>query len=247
MKLLVEKGGRKLLINEALMKDEMNTDLGIIKKEDVINTPIGGKVVTHTGTEFRVLQPSFYDYFEALERGPQIITLKDCGLISAYTGLCSGMRVLDAGVGSGALTAYLANIIKPKGKVFAYEVREDFLKLGKRNIERFGLTDSVEFRNKSVYEGIDEVNLDLVTLDLPEPWRALPHVEKALKPGGYLVCYLPTITQVVALSEGLKKTSIAQLRVAEVLERAWRIEGQVIRPESLMLGHTGFLVFCRKQ
>jgi tRNA (adenine57-N1/adenine58-N1)-methyltransferase len=235
-----------MLIDETKLNEDLNTNLGIIKKQDLITAPAGAKLKTHTNNELTVLEPSFYDLFEMIQRGPQIITLKDAGIISAYTGVSPGMRIVDAGLGSGALTCYLANLVKPTGKVYAYELRDEFIKTAQSNIELFKLKNYVEVKNKSVYDGIDERDIDLVTLDLPEPWKAVGAVNKSLKTGGYLVSYVPTITQVSALSESLAKENLKQLKVIQVTENPWIVDNRVIRPENVTLTFTGFLLFARK-
>jgi len=245
MKLLLSDK-RKLIINEKDLKDDLNTDVGLIKKTDLTLSKPGAKIKTHLGAEFTVLDPSFNDLFESLQRGPQIITLKDAGLISAYTGISSGSRVIDAGLGSGALACYLANLVKPNGLVYAYELRDDFIKIARENIDMFGLNKFVNIRNKDIYSGIDERDVDVITLDLPEPWKVIKSAEKALKTGGYLVSYLPTITQVGLLSDELKNSVIRQLKVIELIERPWKVQGKVMRPENLILGHTGFILIARK-
>lgn len=246
MKLLIDEFGRKILFDENKFPQEMNTDLGIIKKSDVLAASPGAKIKTHKGRELLVVEPTFIDLFENIQRGPQIITVKDAAMIASYANISSNSRVVEAGTGSGALTCFLANLVRPNGKVFTYEIREDFIKIAKENIKMFGLENFVEIRNRSVYEGIIEENIDAVTLDIPEPWRVIPSAEKALKMNGTFVSYLPTITQVSALCEFLNKSKLRVFKVCEILERDWKVRGRIIRPENLMLGHTGFLVFARK-
>ncbi len=193
-----------------------------------------------------MMEKGFTDYFKQMKRGPQIITLKDAGIISAYTGLCSGMKVLDAGIGSGALTAYMANIVKPKGKVYAYDIRKDFIKIAETNLKKMKLLKYVTIKNKNVYKGIDEKVLDVITLDLSEPWKALKHAKKALKTGGFLVCYLPTITQASRLCKELQTAGMTLIKATKVIEHPWIIKGRIVRPETMIIGHTGFLIFARK-
>jgi len=242
-KLLISEKGKKLIVKG---DKDINTDKGIIRKDDIKKAKIGEHISTHKGEKYIVLKPNFVDYYEKMKRGPQIIMLKDAGIISAYTGLCSGMIVLDAGIGSGALTAYMANLVKPKGKVYAYEVRNDFIKIAKENLKKMGLLKYVVIKKKDVCESIDEKVLDLVTLDIPEPRKALKHVERALKPGGFLVCYLPTIMQVSATCNELENTKMKIVKIIEIIERPWIVKEKAVRPKTMILGHTGFLIFARK-
>jgi len=186
----------------------------------------------------------FPDLLKRAKRGPQVTLLKDAALIAAYSGLESGHRVVDAGTGSGWLAAYLAKIVAPRGKVITYERRPEFVKIAKENFKLFNVKN-IKIKMKDIYGGIDEKNLDLITLDLKEPWKVILHAKRALKLGGYLVSYSPQITQVIQFVNSLGEHFEVE-RAIEVLERRWKISGQVARPEFKMLGHTGFLVFARK-
>lgn len=192
------------------------------------------------------MKSKFTDLLKKAKRGPQVILLKDAALMAAYSGLESGDKVVDAGAGSGWLASYLARIVAPKGKVVTYERRKEFINIAKENFKLFNLTN-IKIKNKDIYEGISERNLDLITLDLQEPWRLIPHAEKALRQGGYLAVYSPQITQVIEFANKLGKSKLRIEKVVEVLERSWKVEGKVARPEFHMLGHTGFLTFARKQ
>ncbi len=166
---------------------------------------------------------------------------KDIGIILSNTDIDKNSKVLDAGSGCGILTANLAKFVK---RVYSYDIRKDFLEIAKHNIKLFGLKN-VTFRNKDVYKGISEKNLDLITLDLKEPWRVLKHAKKALKKNGQLVAYVPNVTQIIELNKKLDKNFKLEF-VKEVIERNWIIEEKRLRPENIIIGHTGFLVFIRK-
>jgi tRNA (adenine57-N1/adenine58-N1)-methyltransferase len=161
-------------------------------------------------------------------------------MIAACTGIKSGSKVVDAGVGSGLLSMYLAHIVAPE-KLVAYEVREDFAEIAKTNFARFGF-ENIEVRLQSVYEGIKEKKLDLVSLDLPEPWLAVPAAKKALRVGGYISSYSPSIEQnkkfVDALGEDFTQETF------ETMYRSWKMDS--VRPDSRMIGHTGFITIARK-
>jgi len=176
-----------------------------------------------------------------IKRGPAIMIAKDIGEILANTDINKDSKVLDAGSGCGVLTANLARFVN---KVYSYDIRKDFLEIAKHNVKLFGL-ENVTFRNKDIYNGISEKNLDLITLDLKEPWKVLKHAKKALKKNGQLVAYLPNITQVIELNKKLDKNFRLE-SVKEVIERNWIVEEKRLRPENMIIGHTGFLVFIRK-
>jgi tRNA (adenine57-N1/adenine58-N1)-methyltransferase len=150
---------------------------------------------------------------------------------------------VDAGAGSGALACFLGNIVK---EVITYEIREDFIKIVKKNIDFLNLKN-VKIKNKNIYEGITEKNVDLVTLDLPEPWKALNPAEKALKVGGFLVSYSPSIPQVMDFVDNVRKNkNFAYLKTSEIIEREWDVDERKVRPRSQAIGHSGFLSFVRK-
>lgn len=165
---------------------------------------------------------------------------KDIGIIIANTGINKDSIVLDAGTGCGVLASFLAKLVK---KAITYEKNEGFYNLSKKNFEFLNIKN-IEQKNADIYEGISEKDLDLIVLDLPEPWRVLDHASKALKSGCFLVSYLPTITQVKSVVEQSK--SFFHHKTIEILEREWHIDGERVRPKNQMLGHTGFLVFLRK-
>ncbi|MBN2457924.1 methyltransferase domain-containing protein [Candidatus Woesearchaeota archaeon] len=223
--------------------DDIHTKYGCIKKEAIESTSPGDAVMTGTGKEMMVSAAGFPDHFRKLRRNAQIIIAKDMGAIVAETGLNSKSVVLDSGSGSGGSTCFLAHIVK---KVYSYEIRPDFIETVKKNIAFLGLKNVV-LKNRDIYDGISEKNLDAVILDLPEPWRAVPHAVAALKHGGYLVSYSPNITQAKRMVEAVLDTDeLLYKRTIEIIEREWEIDRLRARPKFQMLGHTGFLSFSRK-
>ncbi|MBI2668984.1 methyltransferase domain-containing protein [Candidatus Woesearchaeota archaeon] len=236
--LLHHKTGKKFLVKDASL--DYHTEFGSILSAELKSKK--AVVESNRGEAFSVLTPSFTDLWEQLQRGPQVIVQKDIGLILAKTGANGSFRVVDAGGGSGSLCFSLANVCK---EVTVYEVNQDHYKLLVKNKELFGMKN-VHLKQKSIYEEIEEKELDLITLDLPEPWKAMLHVEKALKSGGFLVVYAPQLTQVQQFYSSVRGTGIKILETVELLERQWKVEERILRPEHEMLGHTGFLVLGRK-
>ena len=236
MKVLIDKFGKKIYVEK---EKDIHTHLGFIEKQKLEH----GKIIeTNTGEKFIVLNPNFVDKFDTLERGPQIITLKDAGIISAFTGISSGSKVLEAGSGSGALTCYLANLVKPNGKIYSYEKRKDFLEIAKRNVQNFNLSEWVEFKNQSTHDSIEEKNLDVVILDMPDPWNSIKNAEESIKTGGYLVCYLPNLSQVKELLKKSKETQFKLIKIADVNLKESK-ENFRFKPK---IKHTAYLVFMRK-
>ncbi len=238
-KVLVEKAtGKKFFVKDS--NEDYHTPSGLISRKDLQSGK--NEITSSSGREFYVLNPFFADLWANLQRGPQVMVQKDIGLIIAKTGLTKNWTVLDAGGGSGSLCFSLANVCK---KVIVYEHNPEHYAILMKNKEMLGMKNVV-LKKEDVYQGIVEKNIDLITLDLPEPWRVLTSAGKALVPGGFLVVYLPNLIQVHEFIQSVKGTTITVLETIELLERKWKIEDKIMRPEFQMLGHTGFLTFCRK-
>jgi len=175
-----------------------------------------------------------------------VIYPKDLGPILVLADVFPGAKVLESGVGSGALTMALLRAIGPTGHVTGYEIREDFAKRARQNVDGFlGSDMPLDIEIRDVYEGIAVDDLDRILLDLPEPWRVVKHAEQALHAGGILLAYLPTIGQVARLREELEDSGFGMAQTLEVLHRTWHIEGQSVRPDHRMVAHTGFLTHAR--
>jgi len=242
LKILV--GTSKNSLKKFYVKDISNDyhcEFGSIAKSDLNKKQ--GKVKTNKGIGLSIFDPTFKDIYEKINRGPQIVTLKDIGLIISNTGINKNSVVVDSGSGSGALCCFLAHIAK---KVTSYELREDFFNISNQNKSLLKLRN-LTIKNKNIYDGIDEKNVDLITFDLPEPWLAITHAEKALNVGGFLVNYSPTIPQVSDFVEGCNKLgSLIHLKTVELIEREWDFDKRKIRPKTTIINHTGFLTFIRK-
>lgn len=218
---------------------------GFLKKEEIEKAVPGETLETNTKKKLTVLEASFSDFYQKITRGPQIIPLKDVGTIIAEIGLEPDWIVVDAGTGSGALACILAHHIV-KGRVHTFEIREDHINVAQKNVELLGLKN-ITITKHDVYEGIPLENIDLITLDLPEPWKVTPHAEKSLKPGGYLVSYSPCVPQVSDFVESITQSEkIVHLKTVEVLQREWEFNKRKQRPVTQQIGHSGFITFCRK-
>jgi tRNA (adenine57-N1/adenine58-N1)-methyltransferase len=221
---------------------DYHCQFGFVKAAD-LKKKAGNIVKTNTGKELTLGEPSFIDVYAKIKRMPQIIPLKDIGSIITKTGIGKNSKIVDAGAGSGALSIMLGHVAK---EVTTYELRPDFYEVVKGNIEDLGLKN-VKIKNKDVYLGIDEKNIDVVTLDLPEPWKAVPAIKKALKVGGFIVSYSPTIPQVMDfISEVKKNSEFTYLETTEIIERHWEFDERKVRPKSQQIGHSGFLTFVRR-
>ena len=238
-KILIEKEtGKKYYVKD--LNEDFYTSGGTISSKDLKSKK--SEIKTNKGKVFLVLEPSFIDLWENLQRGPQIMIQKDIGLIVAKTGINKNSMIVDAGGCSGSLCFSLANICK---EITVYEIHPEHLNILNKNKLLLGL-NNVTIKDKNVYEGIAEKELDLITLDVPEPWQVLFAAEKALKMGGFLVVYLPNLIQAHQFITEAGRSKLKVLETVELLERKWDIHDQILRPQFQMLGHTGFLIFCRK-
>jgi len=242
--LLIDEEGRKYLTKAS--QNKLHTKFGVVELSETIGKEPGLRIKSHLGQEFVVLLPSMVDYMQKLRRVPQITLPKDAGQIVANTSVGSGSHVVDAGAGSGALAVFLGNLVRPDGWVISYEVREDFAKVAEENIELTGLGDFVKVKIKDIYNGIDERDLDLVTLDLPQPELALTHVQQALKIGGHLATFTPCIEHLQRLYNEFPKFNFASIKTIECIVRDMEVGQNATRPSTRMIAHTGYLTFARR-
>lgn len=243
--LLVDAKRRRHLLTLA-HGEQFHTHAGVLAHNAVIGAPEGTTVRTTMGARLVVVRPTLAEYVLEMPRGAQVIYPKDLGPILVLADLFPGAKVLESGVGSGALTLATLRAVGPDGRVTGYEIREDFARRARANVEGLLGTDvplSIEVRD--AYAGIEETGLDRVLLDLPEPWRVVKHAEHALHTGGILLAYLPTIGQVARLREELATSAFGMVETLEVLQRTWHVDGQSIRPDHRMVAHTGFLTHAR--
>ena len=223
-----------------------HTHKGYVKLDDLIGKDFGATFQSSLGTQFTALKPSLTDFIMKSSRNTQITYPKDAALIVMFSGIGPGSRVAESGTGTGALTTALAHYVKPTGKVYTYELREEFQKNAEKNLKRSNLLDFVELKSGDATMGIDERGLDSVILDLATPWLVVPHAYEALKPSGTLVSFSPTIDQVVKTTEALRENNFILIETVECLMRAMQVERGKTRPQTLMTGHTGYITYARK-
>ncbi|MDQ3941450.1 MAG: tRNA (adenine-N1)-methyltransferase [Actinomycetota bacterium] len=250
--LLIDSRDRRYLINLATGK-QFHSHLGALEHDALIGAPEGTWVRTTGGSEVIAFRPTMSDYVLKMRRGAQVIYPKDMGLILIYADVFPGATVIEAGTGSGSLTLALARAVGPEGRVISYEVRPDHHEQAVENVAAFyegggGKPENVELRVGDVFEGVADTVADRMVLDLPEPWRAVGTgaASDALRPGGILCCYLPTIPQVSQTVEAMRTGGFSLLNTFEGLLRTWHVEGQSVRPDHRMVAHTGFIVTGRK-
>ena len=224
---------------------EFHLHSGYIRHDDVIGVAEGSTIETTRGQGLLVVRPTLSEFILKMPRGAQVIYPKDIGPILMLADIGPGMRVLESGVGSGALSM---GMLRAGAEIVGYELREDFADRARQNVERFlgaDVLDRYQVELRDCYEGIDERDVDRVVLDLPEPWQVVPHAEKALRPGGLLLAYTPSVTQVMQLRGALERSRFFAANTTEVLQRGWHVEGQAVRPDHRMVAHTGFLTVAR--
>lgn len=240
--MILDERGKKYLISEV---KEFQSDLGIITEEQIANAKIGDEIKSHLNHSFKIVKPNVNDFIDLMERKCSILIQKDIGTVLAHTGLGSGDKVVDAGTGAGAISLNFGNIVGDKGKVYTYEIREDFAEIASKNIRNFGITN-IQIKNQDIKDGIDEEDVDLIFLDLPKPFEIFEEVYDSLKLGGWLVVYAPYIDQAETSYRVAKKLGFYNIKIIETLQRNLEVRPQGVRPQTRMVGHSGYLLFARK-
>ena len=246
--LLIDQRGRRHLL--LLRKgDTFHSDRGWVPHDNIIGHPDGSWVRTSKGTRFLALRPTLAEYVLDMPRGAQVIYPKDLAIVMFWADIFPGARVLEAGMGSGALTLALLRAVGPDGRVVSYEQREDFCRRALANIHiRLGEVTNLIVRIRPVEDGLSEEEpVDRAVFDLPEPWRLVDPVAAVLRPGGIFLSYVPTIIQSHQIVDVLQHDRHwALIETFETLYRPWNIEGQSVRPFHRMVAHTGFITVARR-
>jgi tRNA (adenine57-N1/adenine58-N1)-methyltransferase len=225
---------------------KLHTHLGILDCEQLVGKDYGISVLTSLNDELRILRPTIEDIVMKFARGTQVIYPKDLAPIVFRCGVHSGSRVFEAGTGSGSATAALAYAAMPGGHVYTYDKNEEFQRIARRNLERFGLSEFVTLKLKDAKEGIDEREMDAALLDLGDPWELVGEVRRCLKPSGMLAAVTPTMNQAERLVEKMKEEGFIWIDTVEILMRHIEARVGMTRPSNAMIGHTAYLNFGRK-
>ena len=242
--LLVDRKGRRAVFSLKPGR-VFSSHLGPVSHDDFVGLPKGTRLKLPGGSVVTVLSPTLADQVLGMPRGAQVIYPKDLGSILIFGDINQGCRVLEAGVGSGALSMAMLSV---GATVVGYEIREDFANRAQKNVvSHLGPDTEYSVELRDIYNGIDGT-FDRIVLDLPEPWRVVEHARRALKLGGIFVSYLPTIGQVETLRRELDVVDALMFKnvdTFETLMRSWHIEGQSTRPDHRMVAHTGFITTAR--
>jgi len=230
-----------------------HTHRGYFRHEDLIGAPEGTVVRNTGGIEYLALRPLLADHVLSMPRGAAVVYPKDAGQIVTMADIYPGARVIEAGVGSGALTMSLLRAVGDGGSVHSIERREDFAAIARGNVEGFfgGPHPAWELSVGDLADVLPTVaepgSVDRVVLDMLAPWENLEVAADALAPGGVLVCYVATTTQLSRLAEDVRTDGrYTEPQAWESMVRGWHLEGLAVRPEHRMIGHTGFLLTTRR-
>ena len=228
---------------------EWHTHKGWITHDDLIGLPEGSVVSTTAGLKFTAFIPLLADYVLSMPRGATIVYPKDAAMIVGVADIYPGAKVLEAGVGSGALTLSLLRAVGPHGSVHSVERRQDFAENASANIkDYFGeIPSNWSLDVGSVQDKEFDQQFDRVILDMLAPWECVEMAAKVLRPGGVFLAYVATTTQLSATAEALKEDGhFTEPESFESMVRGWHHEGLAVRPQQRMIGHTGFLIFSRR-
>ena len=228
---------------------EWHTHKGWITHDDLIGMPEGSVVSTTAGLKFTAFKPLLADYVLTMPRGATIVYPKDAAMIIGLADIYPGARVLEAGVGSGALTISLLRAAGEKGFVHSVERRADFAENARSNVDAYfeGSLSNWKLDVGDLQDQNFESEFDRVILDMLAPWECVDIAARALRPGGVFMSYVATTTQLSATAEAIKEDGrFTEPESSETLVRGWHHEGLAVRPQQRMIGHTGFLIQSRR-
>jgi len=230
-----------------------HTHRGFIDHDTLIGLPDGSVVANSVGVEHLALRPLLTDFVMSMPRGAAIIYPKDAAQILGQADVFPGATVVEAGVGSGALSLWLLRAIGPEGRLSSFERRDEFADVARANVAAYfggvpeGWTVTVGDLVEALPATHEAHTVDRVVLDMLAPWECIPAVAEALKPGGVVLCYVATVTQLSRVVEAIRDTGLFTNPVPnETMVRGWHVEGLAVRPDHRMIGHTGFLVSARR-
>lgn len=232
---------------------EFHSHHGVIKHDELVGLPDGSVVVNSSGEEYLILRPLLSDFVMSMPRGAAIVYPKDAAQILSLADVFPGARVVEAGVGSGALSLHLLRAVGESGELFSFERREEFADIATSNAAAFsGSVPSNWFvtvgdLQDALPEQCENGTVDRVVLDMLAPWECVDVVAEALKPGGVLICYVATVTQLSRVAEEIRRSGVfTHPEANETMVRGWHVEGLAVRPDHRMVAHTGFLITARR-
>ncbi|WP_159498921.1 tRNA (adenine-N1)-methyltransferase [Microbacterium sp. 18062] len=235
------------------VEGELHTHHGVLRHSELVGLPDGSVVAGSGGHEYLALRPLLRDFVMSMPRGAAIVYPKDAAQIVAQADVFPGAVVVEAGVGSGALALWLLRGVGASGRLISFERREDFAEVARANVETFlgeqppnwdlVVGDLVA----QLAETVPPASVDRVVLDMLAPWECIDVVADALAPGGVVICYVATATQLSRVAEYIRSTGLfTDPEANETMVRGWHVEGLAVRPDHRMVAHTGFLLSARR-
>ncbi len=229
---------------------EWHTHKGWLIHDQIVGLPEGSVVETTAGLKFLAFRPLLADYVLSMPRGATIVYPKDAAMIVGKADIAPGSRVLEAGVGSGALTITLLRAVGPSGSVDSFERRDDFAQIATKNVNEYfrEVPENWSLTVGSLQDEVDrEKKYDRIVLDMLAPWECVEMAQEVLDPGGVLLAYVATTTQLSEMAETIKNSAcFTEPESTETIIRGWHHEGLAVRPQHRMIGHTGFLIIARR-
>ena len=229
-------------------KESLHTHIGVIKHSDAIGKEYGSRVNTNKDKYVYLLKPTMYDYVMKIQHGTQIVYPKDLGYIVARAGIGSGQKILEIGTGSGSLTSFIANIVKPRGHVYTFDVNENFMKIAEKNIKKAGVSKYVTQHNLDLKtrKKMPLEDIDVALIDLGDPWTVIPQVRQMLKGSGAVFAICPTMNQLEKLTMALVENEFTDIESTEHILRTIEAREGKTRHSFQGIGHTTYLCFARK-
>lgn len=230
-----------------------HTHRGVLSHDTIIGLPDASVVTCSHGIEYLAMRPLLTDFVMSMPRGAAIIYPKDAAQIIGQADIFPGAHVVEAGVGSGALSLWLLRAIGSHGQLSSFERREEFSEIAQSNVEAFlgakpeNWSVTVGDLQEQLPASVEPGSVDRVVLDMLAPWECIEECATALTPGGVLLCYIATVTQLSRVAEAIRATGLfTEPDSSETIVRGWHVEGLAVRPDHRMVGHTGFLITARR-
>ncbi len=236
---------RRIYLTKVDPKKRFSSDKGYIDMENLVGKNFGEKIQLSTGREAYILKPTPMDIYKGLKRPTQVLYPKDVAYILYLLGVSPGSTVVEAGTGSGFMTISMAYFLGKDSKIISYDIRQDTQNSARKNAEVLGLNDRITFKIGDIREKIDETNVDAIFLDMPDPWNAIEPSYNSLAPSGSLVVFVPTLVQVEKAYLFMKDRFI-DVHAEELMSREYQLKENAVRPKSIGVWHTGYLIYGRK-
>lgn len=232
---------------------EFHTHQGMLSHDLIIGTSEGSVVENVEGVRYQMLRPLAKDFVLSMPRGAAVVYPKDAAQIIQFGDIFPGARVVEAGVGSGALSISLLRAVGDQGYLHSYERREEFADIARGNIatvfggEHPAWNLSIGDFQEKVLEIEEPGSVDRVVLDMLSPWECLDAVATVLAPGGVWTNYVATVTQMSRVVEAIRASGqFTEPDCFETMVRGWHVDGLAVRPDHRMVAHTAFLITTRR-